>query len=147
MILYIFVYKINDMESNNIYHMVYLDSSRKESERDFSLDRVKFSGGKLYLFGYCHLRQSFREFSVSGIKEIFKDGSKIEDVQQYFSDLYFQSEDGKELMKYKGFKFLFDFLWLASKTCTPIDKEEKEILFNFAKKNKSKNFKKISKAY
>lgn len=134
LILYIFVYKIINMKANNIYHMVYLDSSRKESERDFSLDRVKFSGGKLYLFGYCHLRQSFREFSVSGIKEIFKDGNKIEDVQQYFSDLYFQSEDGKELMKYKGFKFLFDFLWFASKTCTPIDKEEKEILFNFAKK-------------
>lgn len=60
------------MEANNIYHMVYLDSSRKESERDFTLDRVKFSGGKLYLFGYCYLRQSFREFSVSGIKKNIK---------------------------------------------------------------------------
>lgn len=124
----------NMEENNNVYHMIYVDSSKKESERDFSLDRVKFSGGKLYLFGYCHLRQSFREFSVLGIKEIYKDGSKIEDVQQYFSDLYYQSDDGKELMKYKGFKFLFDLLWITARTCTPIDKEEKEILFNFAKK-------------
>lgn len=134
LILYIVVYKIRDMEAKNIYHMVYLDSSRKESERDLTLDRVKFSGGKLYLFGYCHLRQSFREFSVSGIKKILKDNVEIENIEEYFLDLYFQSDDGKELMKYKGFKFLFDFLWLASKTCTPIDKEEKEILFNFAKK-------------
>ena len=42
------------MKANNIYHFIYVDSSKKETERDFSLDRVKFSGGKLYLFGYCH---------------------------------------------------------------------------------------------
>lgn len=122
------------MEANNIYHFIYVDSSRKESERDFTLDRIKFSGGKLYLFGFCHLRESFREFSVAGIKKLLKDNVEIENIEEYFLDLYFQSDDGKELMKYKGFKFLFDFLWIAAKTCTPIEKEEKEILFNFAKK-------------
>lgn len=122
------------MEANNIYHFIYVDSSKKETERDFTLDRVKFSGGKLYIFGFCHLRQSFREFSVSGIKKLLKDDIEIGDIQDYFSDLYFKSDDGKELAKYKGFKFLFDFLWIAAKTCTPIEKEEKQILFNFAKK-------------
>ena len=125
------------MEANNIYHFIYVDSSRKESERDFTLDRIKFSGGKLYLFGFCHLRESFREFSVAGIKKLLKDNVEIENIEEYFLDLYFQSDDGKELMKYKGFKFLFDFLWIAAKTCTPIEKEEKEIMNEFLEKEEN----------
>jgi len=73
------------------YHLIYVGSDGKRTERDVDILRFNFTEKKEAFYAYCHWRQDFREFLLRGIQELYSDGQLIPNPQEYLRQLYQKS--------------------------------------------------------
>jgi len=73
----------------NIYSIVYVDSSGKASSRDIEINSFLEENDKLYIYAYCYLRETFRQFNVDRIASIsLKDGDPIDNPHEFLRNKY-----------------------------------------------------------
>ena len=77
-------------ENNAIgtFRLVYENSAHEISDRVVDIIRFMITDRKRSFYAYCHLRNTFREFSFKGVRKIFSDGKEIENPQEFLLGLY-----------------------------------------------------------
>ena len=80
-----------------LYVMVYKDSSGTITKREFNLRSFLKNDYGFYIMAYCHMRQSVRQFTVKNIIELYRNGTKIPNPVRYFELLYENSDVYKTL--------------------------------------------------
>lgn len=80
-----------DGKANNAigtFRLVYENSAHEISDRVVDIIRFTITDRKRSFYAYCHLRNTFREFSFKGVRKIFSDGKEIENPQEFLLGLY-----------------------------------------------------------
>lgn len=65
-----------DGKANNAigtFRLVYENSAHEISDRVVDIIRFTITDRKRSFYAYCHLRNTFREFSFKGVRKIFSD--------------------------------------------------------------------------
>lgn len=136
---------MNDTEkkvSFGFYHLVYVGSDGKKTERDIDILCFNFSEKKEAFYAYCHLRKTFREFLLRGVEELYSDGQMIPDPKEYLKQLYLNSKNAVDYSEYDQPLSLIKALWwfacgdgiFSRKEISVINQCAKDIIPNFDEK-------------
>lgn len=70
------------------FRLVYENSAHEISDRVVDIIRFTITDRKRSFYAYCHLRNTFREFSFKGVRKIFSDDKEIDRPQEFLLGLY-----------------------------------------------------------
>ena len=71
-----------NIPAGTIFRIEYKGSDGKISERDIEIQKISFKNDKLYLYAYCHLRQSVVSFLANSILSMSYKGRQIKNLKE-----------------------------------------------------------------
>lgn len=118
-------------KNNDHYSMVYLDSAGEITKRDIDLQGFLKNQFNFYIFAYCYLRKTVRQFTVANIQELWQDGKRIPDPVAHFSAIYEKSDQYKTLKLIDAhFDEVMAMIFLA-RSDSVMRKNERETILRF----------------
>ncbi len=114
-----------------LYVMVYKDSSGTITKREFNLRSFLKNDYGFYIMAYCHMRQSVRQFTVKNIIELYRNGTKIPNPVRYFELLYENSDVYKTLQVInEHFNEIMAMIFMA-RADSIMRKNEREVMLRY----------------
>ena len=75
-----------DLPSNNVFFIEYKGSKGDISSRHIEIQKLSYVKNKLYVYAYCHMRKTVRQFLASGIVSMSYEGRQVNNFEELITD-------------------------------------------------------------
>ncbi|MBD5437688.1 MAG: hypothetical protein HDR37_03815 [Treponema sp.] len=133
-----FTYKANAVPTSSVtrnhYTLFYTDFNGNPTRREIDLKEF-LDDGKLYIRAWCYLRQDIRQFDICRINRLFDcSGQEIPCPEQYFRQMYKNSDECKIADYFKSHIFELKILVFLARADGQMRKNEREVIADYIRR-------------